>query len=605
MDAIFRARRSGPERSGGKITRGRRIGAAPSPYARPTLPPPPPPPENTRWLLGFVGPATWTIASGAGRLISSLFRSDSSGSSSSEDDGSSTGSSSGFWIKLGSFEVLLKGGFENSWVATKNGSEDEISEERGDNLNQIDTEKNAAKIAIEQLIRQETFTRDECDRLTRMIQSRVVEYTDAQKEKDALQNEFYDRTIGSNYEFPRAFQSGLLGRASPTGPTRSFLANEFDPLSPRSIDLGVHSPDFHNTAVAEAEIGSPVLVAKSYMRTRSPWGSPLLNNVGLKSPSAIWTETPHSLGGHSFSSQFLKRKSLEDSWDALDGARRVRFKQGEGVSIKSSVLELERRISPASLILEKGEVEVGVIADDIERLAANGVLPSGQSVAISDKTQDIGGERWAEEEEVTASVTNEPTVPVVGQPAGPPGQLTEVVGSEVQFRSTENLVPVLRGYRERTNGSVKFNIAGPRSPGGSSSNHIVETRSRDKVLTNGFPLSTSSLPAASNGESSLRNESNKNEGDSNSHSIQDGKLSKSIPIEETCELLSETSVDIPVIDDTDSLASGSHDSSRHIKEAPKIGNKPVPNRAKVKKGVPKQHDNRVSKYSRRIRGRGN
>ncbi|KAK9099838.1 hypothetical protein Scep_023268 [Stephania cephalantha] len=386
--------------------------------------------------------------------------------------------------------------------------------------------------------------------------------------------------------------------------------------------------------VAEAEIGSPVLVAKSYMRTRPPWGSPSLNSIGLKSPSAIWAGSPHSLGGHSFSSQFLKRKSLMDSWDALDGARRVRFKQGESIPIESSVLELERRISPASLMHEKGEVEVGIIIDDIDRMDANGALPSGQSVVISDKTQDIGGERRAGEEEVTASVGNEPTVPdsVVGQPDGPPDQLTEVVSSEVQFKSMENLAPALHSdanilpggeenpqlvetmqvkdtFQSESLGVKETgSINGPRSPGGSSSNHVVVTRSRDKVLTNGFPLPTSSLPAGSNGESGLRNESNNNVGDSNSHSIHDDKLSKIIPIEETCELLSETSVDVPVIDDTDSLASGSHDSSRqrHAKDNRKIESRPVPNRAKVKRGVPKQQDNRVSKYSRRIRGsRGN
>ncbi|KAK9097861.1 hypothetical protein Syun_024906 [Stephania yunnanensis] len=314
MDAIFRARRSGGEGSGGKIVRGRRVREAPSPYARP----PPPPPENPRWLLGFVGPATRTIASGAGRLISSLFRSDSSGSSSSSEDESSAGSSSG------AFRTSLT-------------------------------------IALGHLgMAEETL-----------------------------------RNMSSS-------QQGV-GEVVTAG-------HFWEPLSKCS--------DPALAKVAEAEIGSPVLVAKSYMRTRPPWGSPSLNSIGLKSPSAIWAGSPHSLGGHSFSSQFLKRKSLMDSWDALDGARRVRFKQGESIPIESSVLELERRISPASLMHEKGEVEVGIIIDDIDRMNANGALPSGQSVVISDKTQDNGGERRAGEEEVTASVANEPTVPdsVVGQP---------------------------------------------------------------------------------------------------------------------------------------------------------------------------------------------
>ncbi|RWV98211.1 hypothetical protein GW17_00038953 [Ensete ventricosum] len=83
MAPLFRARRPAEEGgSGGKILRGRRGGSASqsSPYARPSppaLPPPPPRAGSPRWLLGLV--------SGAGKLISSVFRSDSSSSASSSD----------------------------------------------------------------------------------------------------------------------------------------------------------------------------------------------------------------------------------------------------------------------------------------------------------------------------------------------------------------------------------------------------------------------------------------------------------------------------------------------------------------------------------------
>ncbi|XP_074559612.1 uncharacterized protein LOC141815560 isoform X2 [Curcuma longa] len=89
MASLVRARRGAPEEggSGGKILRDRRGGreARPSPYARPpplALPAPPPPAGSPRWLLGLV--------SGAGKLFSSVFRSDGSSPDSSASSSSSS-----------------------------------------------------------------------------------------------------------------------------------------------------------------------------------------------------------------------------------------------------------------------------------------------------------------------------------------------------------------------------------------------------------------------------------------------------------------------------------------------------------------------------------
>lgn len=82
MASLFRARRQAAESgSGGKILHDRVRDPAPrpSPYARSpplALPPPPPPAGSPRWFLGFV--------SGAGKLISSVFRADSSSPNSSD-----------------------------------------------------------------------------------------------------------------------------------------------------------------------------------------------------------------------------------------------------------------------------------------------------------------------------------------------------------------------------------------------------------------------------------------------------------------------------------------------------------------------------------------
>lgn len=62
----------------------RRIAAAASPYSRPL----PPVPENPNWFTGLINPATRIIATGASKIISSVFGSDSSSSSSTSSDNS-------------------------------------------------------------------------------------------------------------------------------------------------------------------------------------------------------------------------------------------------------------------------------------------------------------------------------------------------------------------------------------------------------------------------------------------------------------------------------------------------------------------------------------
>lgn len=57
---------------------------------------------------------------------------------------------------------------------------------------------------------------------------------------------------------------------------------------------------------AEDEGGSPVDVAKLYMRARPPWASPSIKHGELRSPSSTGMqlfneETPYSIGGNSLS----------------------------------------------------------------------------------------------------------------------------------------------------------------------------------------------------------------------------------------------------------------------------------------------------------------
>lgn len=80
--------------SGGKILRPRRAARITTPYDRP--PNPNSPPEKPNWISKLILSPTRIIASGAGKLLSSVFGPESSSSSSSASSGS--GSDSGMFF---------------------------------------------------------------------------------------------------------------------------------------------------------------------------------------------------------------------------------------------------------------------------------------------------------------------------------------------------------------------------------------------------------------------------------------------------------------------------------------------------------------------------
>ena len=77
---------------------------------------------------------------------------------------------------------------------------------------------------------------------------------------------------------------------------------------------------------------------------------------------------------------------------------------------------------------------------------------------------------------------------------------------------------------------------------------------------------------------------------------------------ENCELLSEATVEVPMVNETDAVASGSqHGSSMQHEGSPQHLNNPNSKRSLAGKsngGVEKQQGKKVSRYSRRGRGRG-
>ncbi|WOK92109.1 protein KAKU4-like isoform X9 [Canna indica] len=201
MASLFRARRPPDEsKSGGKILSGRRRSQTASPYARPQsplplclLPPPAPSPSQTRsprWISGLI--------SGAGKLISSVFGSD--GSSSCSFASSSDYSSDGDFSSCPGEE----GNFDASEELHGEGKELEVySDCMGGSKDIIQV--SVSKLAIEQLLMEETFSREECNRLINIIQSRVAVSPSMRLIQDSTGRKLSNRDTGTEMG-----SSGLL-----------------------------------------------------------------------------------------------------------------------------------------------------------------------------------------------------------------------------------------------------------------------------------------------------------------------------------------------------------------------------------------------------------
>ncbi|KAH0935927.1 hypothetical protein HID58_013044, partial [Brassica napus] len=258
--------------SGGKIVRPRRTAVFRTPYDRPT--PRDPSQQNPSWISKLVYKPARIIASGAGKIISSVVFSESSSSSSEDEDSSS-----------GMHPLDLVNAQESTF------------------------HKLSSKRVIEQLLMQETFAREEGDRLIDIIKERVSVPTSNEGMHNGLTN---DVNVGE--------------------------------MSSKAV---MEAKRWLEEKKSANGAGSPVDVAKSYMRARLPWGSPSANN-------SIQSFGHHHQQGHHFlivlepyplpyssgtlssskeqwlSQSYLKRRSRSNpSWNIQDEIRKVRAKATE------------------------------------------------------------------------------------------------------------------------------------------------------------------------------------------------------------------------------------------------------------------------------------
>ncbi|XP_048438215.1 protein KAKU4-like isoform X2 [Pyrus x bretschneideri] len=332
-----RSRRALDSRSGGKIFRPRRSAGARTPYGRPRLVNPAPP-ENPNWFSRLIYSPTRKIASGAGKIISSVFGPDSSSSSSSSsEDGADDDDDE---------DISMQ---EDDGLNKRNGTSEEIKflgKEPPSTLGKSDN-----KHVIEQLLIQETFSREECGRLIKIIKSRVVGFTNAEDAENTR----------PDVESPAMEAKKWLSEKRLGSTSKPVLDHGTHTLSSLMFPQG-----------GEDEGGSPVDVAKVYMRARPSWASPSIKHGELRSPSSIGMqrfdeETPYSTGGNSAPTSKPKRDApASGSWNIQEEIRRVRSKATEellrslpSTRIDWSASALEKRSVLGSLPGGQREDDVG------------------------------------------------------------------------------------------------------------------------------------------------------------------------------------------------------------------------------------------------------
>ncbi|KAL2637624.1 hypothetical protein AAZV13_06G069700 [Glycine max] len=614
-------------RSAGKIVRTRRSAAARSrtPYDRPAPPPPPPEPPSPNWISRFVISPSRFIASGAGKIFSSVLDLDNSPS----DSSSATSSHSSSANDSDAEEV---GTFDDE---NDNPSEGDVA------LSKPCVGNSKSKHMIEQLLMKESFSREECDRLIKIIRSRVVDPAnddDGDKRPTDIPNKIFGSgtlyrlnsvltyycflTMESNYfldtDSPELHSAAIME-------AKKWLREKKSGLDTNS-DIGYGSPSLNLVALPQdpKDEGSPVDVAKLYMRTRPPWASPSIDHTKPQTPSGIQLfkeETPYLFGNNSTPPSKLKRDSAATgSWSIQDEIRRVRSRATEDLlrSLPSSKIDwsafaMENKNNVNSSAIENIGASLGERVHNSTNLvdaSANLARGLGSQVSpdLDSKLDEFQPESVLSNPVNINFEQNQGSVAVQQTRGTQDGG--EITTSGLRDGSSDDM--------HRDGGLVKVNgISDTNGPGHQldsveetreainsrlqDSNHLVikeKVRAED-ALANGFPSSEPSFNPGQVIEQSTKTLDNKpNTTDSSQERTAQGLE------QEECQTLRE-SAEVPDVIGDDSVAggvvSGSQNSSSVYEVQPGVesGLSTTPT------SIAKQKGRRIAtRYNRRGRGKG-
>ncbi|CAM8970434.1 unnamed protein product [Rhodiola kirilowii] len=256
-------------RSGGKAARIRRVAASPTPYDRA------PSGSSEGGCPNWLSSATRRIAESAGRVVRSVFMSDSSSSfgaeSSSSDDEVNTYACSPDLYSLDRERKSVRsnedtGGLKKDSGLTESGSE--------------------TKRAIVMLLMQETFSEEECERFIHIIKSRIVDTSYSVDVQEKSPRETPSRAIGPDMHSTDVCCIAVMEARKWINERK--LRSDSKSFSPSSVTSCNYS--YGSSSYNIKKTGSPVEIARSYMCGRPP--SP------MKTISAYMT--PQSIRMHSF-----------------------------------------------------------------------------------------------------------------------------------------------------------------------------------------------------------------------------------------------------------------------------------------------------------------
>ncbi|OAY53526.1 protein KAKU4 isoform X2 [Manihot esculenta] len=535
MASISRPQRAAELRSGGKIVRARRTAVPRTPYERPPKLLPNSAPQNPNWLSRFILSPSRMIATGAGKVLSSVFGPVSSSSSSSSGGDFTSEDDANDDDDITSQDATK---LEKTFEKTNASRKDPLVIEW----------KSETKRAIEQILMQETFSREECDRLTQIIKSRVVDspITGGQVGRT---NDIPDWTVLRGVDISS-------NRCTAITEAKKWLEEKkLGSNSKSGLEYGTCTL---NTAmlpqVTEDEVGSPAELAKSYMQARPPWASPSPSNIQLQSPSPVGIqlfkeETPNLFGGSSVtSSKLIRNSSATGSWNILEEIRKVRSKATEEMlrSRPSSIIDWptlasDNKRSPYSLVPDKAES----VSQMEQQGLQNEASPPDVATSICGQSQDLGtpqiiegaeegrlsdGQRLRPSEDVNiSSPCVDVDVDYSKDANGVCEHLNCIVGEDAQHSSLDEI----------------------------NCSTMVEVAERNVAVdANGFPPSGSSMDA------NLQEEVKSKPSHEQHHFVDSGHDNlTSAPVEETCEHLSESYVEVAVVNENDAAPTGSRDSS--------------------------------------------
>ncbi|KAF3447640.1 hypothetical protein FNV43_RR12827 [Rhamnella rubrinervis] len=591
MATISRSRRALEARSGGKIVRPRRTAGAKTPYERPRRTNPAP--ENPNWLSRLIFSPTRMIANGAGKLISSVFSADSSSSSSSDDSGSEDNSDDNY----NDNDISTQGADKLKRIS---GTSDMI------NFFRKDPQPTVGKSLIEQLLMQETFTREECNKLIKVIKSRVVDCHTTEDVENHRLTEIPNSTVGDG--------DGALLCSTAVMEARKWLTE-------KKLGSASKSDLDH---VIENEVGSPADMAKLYMQARPQWASSSFNQGKSLSPVSaqlFLAETPYSVGGNSLSSSKAKRDTPTiGSWNIHEEIQRVRSKATEEMlrTLPS------KRIDWSSFALEKKnenkEANVGDKMHNFSESINASLHTASHGFQVFEKTRDgLCIEASSPSQLNIIPEQNQDDLEVI-QTIDRKGEdgLGDTPNTEQAVKLSQDTTNLplsdagagdVHEHKDTNAVDQKLNVMveGSKDPRSdeencSTSKEVDGTRN-DHTTTNGFPPSGLSAEVVTEQNAMLDNKVH------NPISSSHDEVATDVFMDQTCELLSEAS-DVPNVNNTtnesDGIEDGPQNSLDIYTESSPDQTRPNSKRKLVAKTseVVEQRGKRLSRYNRRGRGRG-